>query len=121
MWFIPFLGLLLGGAVGYLLNIEIPVHLVKYFSVGFLAALDTIFGGIKTIQKGSFESILLITGFFTNIMVAVFFAYLGDSIGVDLYLAAVFAFGVRIFSNISEIRRHIITKYYKLDQDDDNE
>lgn len=130
MWFIPFLGLFIGGAIGYLLNIEIPAHLVKYFSVAFLAALDTIFGGIKSIQIGSFEGIFLITGFFTNMLVAGFFAYIGDSIGVDLYLAAVFAFGVRIFNNISQIRHNIICKYYKKessicniksDQDDSHE
>ena len=121
MWFIPFLGLFAGAGLGYLLNIEIPAHLVKYFSVAFLAALDTIFGGIKSIQKGSFESILLISGFFINMLAAGFFAYIGDSIGVDLYLAAVFAFGVRIFNNISEIRRNIITKYFKLNQDDEHE
>lgn len=121
MWIIPFLGLFLGAALGYLLDIEIPAHLVKYFSVAFLAALDSIFGGIKSIQKNSFESILLISGFFINMLVAGFFAYIGDSIGVDLYLAAVFAFGVRIFNNISEIRRNIITKHFNLNQDDENE
>ncbi len=121
MWFIPFLGLFVGAALGYVLNIEIPAHLVKYFSVAFLAALDTIFGGIKSIQLGSFKSIFLITGFFTNMIVAGFFAYVGDSIGVDLYLAAVFAFGVRIFSNISKIRHNIIIKYFNVNQDDYNE
>jgi len=117
MWIMPFIGLIAGAAIGYLLNIEIPVHLVKYFSVSFLAALDSIFGGIKSLQKGNFDSILLITGFFVNILVAGFFAYVGDSIGVDLYLAAVFAFGVRIFSNISDIRRNIVTKFFHLKKD----
>ena len=117
MWFIPFLGLFIGAAIGYLLNIEIPAHLVKYFSVAFLAALDTIFGGIKSIQIGTFEGIFLITGFFTNMLIAGFFAYIGDSIGVDLYLAAVFAFGVRIFHNISQIRHNIICRYFKKDCD----
>lgn len=115
MWFLPFLGLIVGATIGYLLNIEIPPHLVKYFSVAFLAALDTIFGGIKSIQVGNFEGVFLITGFFSNMLVAGFFAYVGDSIGVDLYLAAVFAFGVRIFSNISKIRHNLICKYYMKD------
>ncbi len=113
MWIIPFIGLFIGAAIGYLLNIEIPAHLVKYFSVAFLAALDTIFGGIKSIQVGTFEPVFLITGFFTNMAVAGLFAYIGDGIGVDLYLAAVFAFGIRIFGNISKIRRNLICKYYK--------
>ena len=54
-------------------------------------------------------------------LVAGFFAYIGDSIGVDLYLAAVFAFGVRIFSNISQIRHNIIGKYFNTNRNDNNE
>lgn len=115
MWILPFIGLFLGAAIGYLLNIEIPAHLVKYFSVAFLAALDTIFGGIKSIQLGTFEPVFLVSGFFTNMAVAGLFAYIGDGIGVDLYLAAVFAFGIRIFSNISKIRHNLICKYIKKD------
>ena len=38
-------------------------------------------------------------------------AFLGVHLGVDLYLAAVFAFGVRLFQNIAVIRRIILTKW----------
>ncbi|MDA8229457.1 MAG: small basic family protein, partial [Desulfitobacterium hafniense] len=37
-------------------------------------------------------------------------AYVGDRIGVDLYLAAVVAFGVRLFQNLAIIRRHFLRK-----------
>ena len=51
---------------------------------------------------------ILVTGFFTNILLAAGLAYLGDLLGLDLYLAAVIAFGLRIFSNLGAIRRHFI-------------
>ena len=112
MWLIPLFGLVTGLLIGYILNIEIPISLVKYLSIGVLAAIDSIFGGIKSIQNRTFNSIFLVTGFFTNILLAAFFAFLGDKLGIDLYLAAVFAFGVRIFSNLAKIRHFIICKYF---------
>jgi small basic protein len=38
-------------------------------------------------------------------------AYIGDRVGVDLYLAAIVAFGARAFQNISIIRRHWLEKH----------
>jgi small basic protein len=32
--------------------------------------------------------------------------------GVDLYLAAIFAFGVRLFNNLAVIRRILIGKWF---------
>ena len=37
-------------------------------------------------------------------------AFLGDKIGVDLFLAAVVALGTRVFLNLSLIRRYYLTK-----------
>ena len=54
---------------------------------------------------------MFITGFFFNIALAAGLAFLGVHIGVDLYLAAIFAFGVRLFQNIAVIRRILIAKW----------
>lgn len=48
---------------------------------------------------------------FTNILLAASLAFLGVHLGVDLYLAAIFAFGVRLFQNIAVIRRILLTKW----------
>lgn len=45
-----------------------------------------------------------------NIVLAAGLAFLGVNLGVDLYLAAIFAFGVRLFQNIAIIRRILLTK-----------
>ena len=34
--------------------------------------------------------------------------FLGDRLGIDLYLVALFAFGWRIFQNVAVIRRHFL-------------
>ena len=109
MW-LPILGLILGLAIGYFSPLSVPVAYAKYLSVGILAALDSVLGGIRAAQEGHFDSMVFLTGFFSNMLLAGLLAYIGDRIGVDLYLAAVVAFGVRLFQNLAIIRRHLLKK-----------
>lgn len=76
-----------------------------------LAALDTMVGGIRALLQQVYDDKVFISGFFFNIILAAGLAFLGVHIGVDLYLAAIFAFGVRLFQNIAVIRRLLLTKY----------
>jgi small basic protein len=108
---LPLLGLLIGIFIGSALYIPIPGVFAKYLSVAVLAALDSTFGGVKSIFDDRFDAAILLTGFFTNTLLAALLAYLGDQLGVDLYLAAVFAFGVRIFQNIAFIRRQLLARW----------
>ena len=110
MW-LPFLGLLLGVSLGILTDIQIPTEYENYLSIAVLAALDTLFGGIRAQLQNVYDDKVFISGFFFNIILAAGLAFLGVYIGVDLYLAAIFAFGVRLFQNIAVIRRILITKF----------
>lgn len=110
MW-LPLLGLLLGLGLGLLTNIQIPSIYENYLSIAVLAALDTIFGGIRANLQQVYDDKVFVTGFFFNIALAAGLAFLGVHLGVDLYLAAIFAFGVRLFQNIAVIRRILITKW----------
>jgi small basic protein len=107
-WLIPAIGLLLGAYFGQFLHIEIPAEMVKYLSIGIMAALDSVFGGIRALYEKKFDAVLMLSGFFTNALLAAALAYIGDMLSIDLYYAAVFAFGVRLFSNLSLIRVYII-------------
>ena len=110
MW-LPLLGLILGIALGILTDIQIPTVYENYLSIAVLAALDTMFGGIRAQLQQVYDDKVFITGFFFNIALAAGLAFLGVHIGVDLYLAAIFAFGVRLFQNIAVIRRILIAKW----------
>ncbi|WP_042471706.1 small basic family protein [Bacillus ndiopicus] len=109
MW-LPLLGLILGIALGLLTDIQIPAVYENYLSIAVLAALDTMFGGIRAKLQEVYDDKVFISGFFFNIALAAGLAFLGVHIGVDLYLAAIFAFGVRLFQNIAVIRRILLTK-----------
>ena len=110
MW-LPLLGLILGIALGILTDIQIPAVYENYLSIAVLAALDTMFGGIRAQLQQGYDDKVFISGFFFNIILAAGLAFLGVYIGVDLYLAAIFAFGVRLFQNIAVIRRILIAKW----------
>ncbi|MZP29753.1 DUF1290 domain-containing protein [Heliobacterium undosum] len=109
MW-LPLVGLALGIFIGSVLSITIPMEYAKYMSVAVLAALDSVFGSLRSFLEDKFDALVLLTGFFTNAVLAALLAYIGDRLGVDLFLAAVFAFGVRIFQNLAVIRRYVIDR-----------
>lgn len=110
MW-LPLLGLILGVSLGLLSDLEVPQIYSNYLSIAVLAALDTLFGGIRAHLQQIYDDKVFISGFFFNIALAAGLAFLGVHLGVDLYLAAVFAFGVRLFQNIAVIRRILLTKW----------
>ena len=109
MW-LPILGLIIGLLLGFLTDIQIPDEYSNYLSIAVLAALDTLFGGIRATFANIYDEKVFVSGFFFNIILAASLAFLGVHLGVDLYLAAVFAFGVRLFQNIAVIRRILLIK-----------
>ncbi|NLM77724.1 MAG: small basic family protein [Ruminococcaceae bacterium] len=107
----PLLGLLLGLIVGLLWNVTIPAAFSSYVAVGILAVLDSVIGAATANLQGRFNIRLFITGFLGNTAIAVALAALGDQLNLQLSLAAVFAFGNRIFINFSTIRRLLLERW----------
>ncbi|MDC3416475.1 small basic family protein [Aquibacillus salsiterrae] len=107
MW-LPVLFLLIGLSLGLLTDITIPEQFSDYLSIAVLAAFDTLFGGIRAHLEKKFDERIFLSGFFFNISLAACLAFIGVQLGIDLYLAAVFAFGVRLFQNIAIIRRLVL-------------
>jgi small basic protein len=109
LW-IPLVGGLLGFLAVYLSKYTIPPAAAPYISLAAIAGLDSLCGGIRAGQESKFHGDIFITGFLMNTTLAGALAYLGDRIGVDLYLAAVVVLGTRIFLNLSLIRRYWLTQ-----------
>ena len=107
MFLIPLLALIIGFLLVYNLRLNIPVDFADYLAIAILAGLDSIFGGIRSRLENNFEEYIFTTGFFVNMGLAAFLAYLGDRMGVNLYLAVVVALGIRIFQNLGRIRSRL--------------
>lgn len=101
----PLLGLILGLIIGLLWNVSIPEAYSSYVAVGILAVIDSVVGAMTANLQNRFNLRLFITGFLGNALIAVALAALGDQLNLQLSLAAVFAFGNRIFINFSTMRR----------------
>jgi small basic protein len=116
MAWLPFIGVLGGFIFGLVVFtlISVPSDLANlyapYLSLATLAGLDTVFGGIRAGIEGRFQDDIFVSGFLLNTLMAAGLAFLGDKIGVDLFLAAVVALGTRVFLNLSLIRRYYLTK-----------
>ncbi|MGE5391989.1 MAG: small basic family protein [Deltaproteobacteria bacterium] len=112
MWLVILFCLILGLLIGYKLPVLIPLLYAKYMSVAVLAVLDSVFGGIRAYMEEVFDSVVFLSGFVTNALLAAGLAYMGDKLGVPLYLAAIMAFGVRLFQNLAIIRRYLLKKWH---------
>lgn len=109
---IPLLGLIAGLIIGIFIPYHIPPEYSNYAAVAILAAMDSVLGGFSASLDGKFNIKVFITGFFGNSLLAALLAYIGDRLGIQIHLAAIFAFGNRIFMNFGNIRR----KLFKLDK-----
>jgi small basic protein len=107
LW-IPVLFLVVGLLIGLQLNFTVPQEYARYTAVGILAALDSVFGAVRAELHKSYSNRIFLSGFLTNTVLAAGLTFLGDRLGVDLSLAAVVAFGVRLFNNLAVIRRSLI-------------
>ena len=110
---IPIIGLLVGIVIGILSPITIPIQYSSYMSVAILAALDSVFGGIRSSIEKTFNIEIFMSGFFGNAVLAAILTYIGDQLGVPIYYAAIFAFGVRLFQNFAIIRRYELMGHKK--------
>lgn len=106
------IGILLGIILGLGMDINIPVEFTRYTAVVIIGALDALFGAVRAeYTKDHYDPLIFLTGLLFNTVLAIGITYLGDRLGLDLYLAATVVFTFRIFSNVGIIRRVIIEKW----------
>ncbi|GAA3614687.1 small basic family protein [Marihabitans asiaticum] len=108
---IPALGLIVGLVIGLVLQPDVPVALQPYLPIAVIAALDAVFGAVRATLDGIFNDKVFVVSFLSNVLVAAFIVFLGDQLGVGSQLSTgvVVVLGVRIFSNVASIRRHLFS------------
>lgn len=106
---IAVIALLAGVVLGIVLEPTVPIALQPYLPIAVVAALDAVFGGARAKLDGNFDDKQFVVSFVSNVLVAAFIVFLGDKLGVggQLSTGVVVVLGVRIFSNVAAIRRHL--------------
>jgi small basic protein len=110
--FIPILAAVIGAFLAIALRVT-PLKGIEgqYLAVACIAGLDTVFGGVRSGLEGKFNPLVFLSGFFSNTAIAFCLAWLGDKIYVNLFLAVTLVLGARIFTNLSLIRRFLLTRW----------
>ena len=103
------LGLVLGVILGLILQPTVPDWLVPYLPIAVVAALDAVFGALRAFLDGIFDDKVFVVSFVSNVLIAGLIVYLGDQLGVggQLSTGVIVVLGIRIFSNVAAIRRHL--------------
>jgi small basic protein len=106
---IAVLGLLVGVLLGLFLTPDVPIGLEPYLPIAVVAALDAVFGGLRAFLDGIFDDKVFVVSFLSNVVIAAGIVYLGDRLGVggQLSTGVIVVLGIRIFSNVAAIRRHL--------------
>ena len=81
------IGLVAGLLIGAFFPWTIPAQWSLYVAAGLLAALDSALGGFRARVKGEFKLGVFLSGTIGNAAIAVFLTWLGQKLGLPLYLA----------------------------------
>ncbi|MDQ1632037.1 MAG: hypothetical protein QOC80_2009 [Frankiaceae bacterium] len=103
------LGLVVGVVLGFFLQPDVPFWLEPYLPIAVVAALDAVFGALRAYLDGIFDDKVFVVSFISNVLIAGLIVYLGDQLGVGAQLSTgvIVVLGIRIFSNVAAIRRHL--------------
>ena len=106
---IAVLGLLFGVLLGFVVQPDVPLGLEPYLPIAVVAALDAVFGALRAYLDGIFDDKVFVVSFISNVVIASGIVYLGDRLGVggQLSTGVIVVLGIRIFTNVAAIRRHV--------------
>lgn len=110
MWFALF-GIAVGIVIGIFAPISIPVLYARYSAVAIVGILDSIIGAIRADLQGKYSASIFGSGLVTNMILAAAITYLGDALQIDLYLAVIVAFTIRILNNMGVIRYSFLSAF----------
>ena len=106
---VAILGLIIGVVVGFFVRPDIPAEIQPYLPIMVVAALDALLGAARAYFERAFSDRVFIISFLSNVIIATLLVLLGNQLGVgaQLQTAVIVVLGIRIFSNVSAIRRFI--------------
>ena len=101
-------GLIIGVVVGLFVRPDIPIFLQPYLPI-MVVALDALLGAARSYFERNFSDKVFVISFLSNVITATLLVLLGNQLGVgsQLSTAVIVVLGIRIFSNVSAIRRFI--------------
>lgn len=103
-------GLIVGIAIGALFPITIPLVYARYTAVAVIGLFDSVIGALRANMQRKYNTSIFVSGVILNMVLAMTLTFLGDRLSLDLYLAVVVVFTIRIFKNMAQLRYGLLTK-----------
>ena len=101
-------GLVLGGLLALVLRPTVPPEYTRYLVVVVIAAMDASLGALRAWLEKAFVERVFVFSFAVNSAAAAAIVLVGDRLGADLVTALAVVFGIRIFGNLTQIRKRIL-------------
>lgn len=106
-------GIVLGVLAGLNLNLAYSPEYAVYISLAVLAILNTILNLLNENLKGELTPVKSVAFLTVDLVFGLLMGYVGEQLGLPIYLAAVFAFGNNIFKNLIDITNFMLEKHKK--------
>ncbi len=105
------LGLTIGIIIGIFVPLQIPVEFARYSAVAIMGILDSTVGAMRADLQKQYNATIFISGLITNMILATLITFVGDRLGIDLYLAIIVAFTIRILNNLGILRYSFLANF----------
>ncbi len=92
-----------GILIGFYMPINISTNYSVYITVLVLAILNYLVSSIKSQKQSNIDVRLELIVFLSEMSFALLLTVLGEQLGIPLYYAPIFYFGVNIFENLKKI------------------
>ena len=102
------IGLIFGALIALLVRPTVPPEYTRYLVVVVIAALDASLGGARAWLEEAFNERVFVASFVVNAAAAATLVFVGDRLGADLVTALAVVFGIRIFGNLTRIRKRVL-------------
>ena len=100
--------IVLGIVLALNFNVYISPSVTPYVAITILASVDSLLGAYAASLSKKYNFAIFITGLIGNSLIAALLIFMGKKVGLDLYLAAVIVFVIRIFQNFAITRRFFL-------------
>lgn len=100
--------IILGVVLALNFNIYISPEITPYVAIVILACVDSLLGAYAASLSKKYDFSIFITGLIGNSVISAMLIFVGKKVGIDLYLAAVVVFVMRIFQNFAVTRRFFL-------------
>lgn len=107
-------GIILGALAGMNLNLKYSPDYAVYISIAVLAILNAIFNMLNENTKGELTPVKSVIFLVRDLCFGLLMGYVGEQLGLPIYLAAVFAFGNNTYKNVSNMTSFMLEKYHKI-------